>query len=215
MTTYTASTFALLAALSMPVAVYAQTATDTQQPAAQGQATTQPPAVDDTQAAQPAPSAGDQVQSADKASTPDGSGIQGLIVMQDADTFLASKLIGSTVYAPDDTAIGDVNDVILSRDTKIDGVVLGVGGFLGIGEKDVAVKFDRIQMTETENGVKLVLNATKDELAAAPDFKSVEDQNAAADLKQTQEQTKGLTAVPDSTQTQTQPAPADTTKTTQ
>ena len=65
--------------------------------------------------------------------------VAGQIVVQDANTVLAKELIGQTVYAPDKTKIGSISDLILSKDAKtVEGFVIGVGGFLGIGEKSVA-----------------------------------------------------------------------------
>jgi hypothetical protein len=57
---------------------------------------------------------------------------------------MASKLIGTTVISTNNESIGDVNDVIMDRQGKAMAVVIGVGGFLGIGEKDVAVAFDKL-----------------------------------------------------------------------
>jgi hypothetical protein len=188
------SILALMAALSMPMAAGAQT-TDQQQsvPQAQEQQMQEP--------AQTAPA--QDTTKADKsqvAKAPDG-----IIRLQDQDTFLASDLTGATVYSPQDEAIGDVNDVIVSRDGKVDGLVVGVGGFLGIGEKDVAIEISKIKMMDTEAGIKLVMDANKDELAAAPEFMSKTEmraQNAAEQPGSTQ----GL-MVPDQqpAQPQTQP----------
>ena len=62
--------------------------------------------------------------------------VAGQIVVQDANTVLAKQdLIGQTVYAPDKAKIGSISDLILSKDGKtVEGFVIGVGGFLGIGE---------------------------------------------------------------------------------
>jgi hypothetical protein len=170
------STMALMAALSLPVAAIAQTNNDQQQ-------------VPQVQQNQAQPS-NDQVQAVKKA---DNVKIKGLIMMQDKDTFLASDLTGATVYNPQDEAIGDVNDVIVSRDGKVDGIVVGVGGFLGIGEKDVAIKTSQIKMMDTDTGVKLVLDMTKDQLAAAPEFKSKTEMQAQMNAQQPSS-TKGLAA---------------------
>jgi sporulation protein YlmC with PRC-barrel domain len=197
MTKLRVSTMALMAALSLPVAAIAQTNEQVVPPAQENQA-------------QPAdPNAADQdntmkqdVQKADKADAvqiPDG-----LIRLQDENTFLASDLTGATVYSPKDEAIGDVNDVIVSRDGKVDGIVVGVGGFLGIGEKDVAIEMSKIKMAETENGIKLVLDTTKEELAAAPEFKSKEDMQA--EINATQPSTSQGLMVPDQQPAQQQPA---------
>ena len=106
--------------------------------------------------------------------------VKGQIVLQDKNSILASTLIGSTVYTPANESVGDINDVIVSLDGKVEGVVIGVGGFLGLGEKDVAVKMDQITVQAEDankSNVKLILNATKTDLEAAPEFKSVAAQN--------------------------------------
>jgi hypothetical protein len=200
---YPISTLALMAALSMPVAGYAQTTTD-QQPAQNQGTTVQDPAA--TTQDQGTTTQEPVVQGQDNSAQPEAtdtktaeqpaapSAIQGLITMQDENTFMGSKLMNATVYSPQNEAIGDVNDVILTRDGAVDGVVVGVGGFLGIGEKDVAIKMDRIKLTETDNGVQLILDVTTDELAAAPEFTSKDDVKAAADAQNAQTQTQGLSA---------------------
>jgi sporulation protein YlmC with PRC-barrel domain len=107
--------------------------------------------------------------------------VAGQIVMQDANTLLAKELIGQTVYAPDKTKIGSISDLILSKDGKtVDGFVIGVGGFLGIGEKSVAMKLDRLQIShDSRDGtVQLMMDAKKEELANTPAFKSKRDQDA-------------------------------------
>lgn len=52
-----------------------------------------------------------------------------------------SKLIGLNVYNNENDKIGDIKELMLSKDGKVDLVVLGVGGFLGVGERDVAIKW--------------------------------------------------------------------------
>ena len=163
------SILALLAALSMPMAAGAQTS-DQQQVVPRTQQQIEEPAQSD----QPQDTQ-DKIK-ADKskmAEAPDG-----VIRLQDTDTFLASDLTGATVYNSQDEAIGDVNDVLVSRDGKVSGLVVGVGGFLGIGEKDVAIEMSKIKLMDTETGIKLVMDVNKDELAAAPDFMSKTDMQA-------------------------------------
>ena len=57
----------------------------------------------------------------------------------------ASKLVGLNVYNQANEKIGDINEVILDRSGKVAKVILGVGGFLGMGEHDVAVPFDKLK----------------------------------------------------------------------
>jgi sporulation protein YlmC with PRC-barrel domain len=57
----------------------------------------------------------------------------------------ASKLVGVDVYGQNNEKIGDVNDVLMDANGNAQAVVIGVGGFLGIGEKDVALPFNAVQ----------------------------------------------------------------------
>ncbi|GGE19663.1 photosystem reaction center subunit H [Aureimonas endophytica] len=109
------------------------------------------------------------------------------------DQKLAEDIIGSNVYSgPGDDAqtIGSVNDLVLTKTGEVPVVVVGVGGFLGIGEKDVGVPYQQISM-QSENGnssePRLILAATKDQLNGAPTFETrdrdatnVANNNAAA-----------------------------------
>ncbi len=106
--------------------------------------------------------------------------VSGQILTQDANTVLAKDLIGATVYAPDKAKIGSISDLILTKDARnVEGFVIGVGGFLGIGEKSVALKMDRLQISHgTDGAAQLMMDVKKDELANAPSFKSKKDQDA-------------------------------------
>jgi sporulation protein YlmC with PRC-barrel domain len=98
----------------------------------------------------------------------------------------ASKLVGVNVYNEQNDKIGDINDVIIDASGKVDGVVVSVGGFLGMGEHDVLMKLDQIKFSNkasttttgsTSSNSKQwypdrgVVNATKDQLKAMPQFK--------------------------------------------
>jgi sporulation protein YlmC with PRC-barrel domain len=61
----------------------------------------------------------------------------------------ASKLMGLDVYNEANEKLGDVNELILDKDGKINAVVIGVGGFLGMGEHDIAVSMDKLKFMET------------------------------------------------------------------
>ncbi|KEC54676.1 PRC-barrel domain-containing protein [Bartonella koehlerae] len=84
--------------------------------------------------------------------------------------FVASSLIGSSVYNIENENIGEVKDIIL-RENNITGFVIAVGGFLGIGESYVVVAPETVQMTNDYGKWKLIMNATKDSLKEAPTFK--------------------------------------------
>lgn len=90
-----------------------------------------------------------------------------------ADGQLASNLIGENVYnstAEDAEKVGDVNDLVLSKDGMVEAIVIGVGGFLGIGEKDVAIDFKTIDWAERDGDRWIVIKATADQLKELPDF---------------------------------------------
>jgi sporulation protein YlmC with PRC-barrel domain len=74
------------------------------------------------------------------------------------------------VYDPSDNKIGDVDDVLIDKEGRITAVIIGVGGFLGMGEKDVAVPFSSVRASEKNNKWYLVLNTNKEALKTAPGF---------------------------------------------
>jgi sporulation protein YlmC with PRC-barrel domain len=60
----------------------------------------------------------------------------------------ASKLMGLDVYNENNEKLGDVNEIILDKSGKVTAVVIGVGGFLGMGEHDIAVSMDKLKFVE-------------------------------------------------------------------
>ena len=88
-----------------------------------------------------------------------------------ATAFLASKFIGQTVYSATDENVGEINDLIMDKEGGVVGVIVGVGGFLGIGEKDVIVPLSKVTAAKADNNtVKLTIASTREELEAAPAF---------------------------------------------
>ena len=74
------------------------------------------------------------------------------------------------VYNGADEKIGTVSDLIVGPDAKITAAVIGVGGFLGIGEKEVAVPFSAMQVVRRDNDWYLVIEGTRDALRDAPPY---------------------------------------------
>ena len=141
----------------------------------------------------------------------------------------ASQFIGQRIYAADTMPadsvqpgaekdwddVGEINEVILDRSGQVKAVVLGVGGFLGLGEKAIAVPMTDVKFVKNGDGADdffLVVNTNKEALTAAPAFVSAEEkatQQAAADAAKT---AADPAAVPTDTATDTtMTAPADTT----
>jgi sporulation protein YlmC with PRC-barrel domain len=121
---------------------------------------------------------------------------------------LASRIMGQPVYnGPGDDAeeIGEITDFVLNQNGQIGAVVIGVGGFLGMGEKNVAVNFQQLQWTiAADNTERWVLPTTAEALTAAAEFQWREDEpadTAAANQNQN-------TMAPGATVVQ-QPAPAN------
>jgi hypothetical protein len=75
------------------------------------------------------------------------------------------------VYDPADNKIGSIEDVLVDPAGKISAFIVAVGGFLGVGEKDVATPFTAIKGQQKDGKWYLTMNANKDELKNAPGFK--------------------------------------------
>ena len=87
------------------------------------------------------------------------------------DEMLASKLRGMAVRNSAGEDLGDINDLVLDKTGKPTIAILGVGGFLGLGEKSVGVPFDALAFADANDGTRVArLDVTKDALHAAPNF---------------------------------------------
>src|SRR5690606_37253292 len=90
-----------------------------------------------------------------------------------AEGHLASNIIGETVYngsGDDAQNIGNVNDLVLSPEGDVQAIVVGVGGCLGIGQKNVALEYDLVEWAEREGNQWLVVNTNREALEALPEF---------------------------------------------
>ncbi|WP_442582254.1 PRC-barrel domain-containing protein [Mesorhizobium sp. ASY16-5R] len=124
-----------------------------------------------------------------------------------SDGFLATNLIGETVYngtGDDAENIGSVNDVVIGSNGAVESVIIGVGGFLGLGEKNVAMNYGDIKWAEKDGDRWIVVNATKDQLQAQAEFDRRPYDPAAAPAGDT------TAMAPAPADTTTAPAPADT-----
>jgi sporulation protein YlmC with PRC-barrel domain len=112
------------------------------------------------------------------------------IQAQGADHWVFSKFKGTDVLGPDNAKVGSVSDMLFDKQGKIEGLIVGVGGFLGIGEKNVAIDMSAFEVvpyraatagnsanapstsavSDDPTHVNLKVTWTKDELKAAPDF---------------------------------------------
>jgi hypothetical protein len=107
------------------------------------------------------------------------------VASQSADQLVFSKFKGTAVVGSNDESIGAVNDFLFDKSGKLLGVVVGVGGFLGIGQKNVAMDMGAFQIVPAGSGastpaansgsddptnIKLKVAWTKDQVLQAPDF---------------------------------------------
>ncbi len=103
-----------------------------------------------------------------------------------ADGHLASDIIGQTVYSSagdDGQNIGSISDIVLSPDGVAEAVVIGVGGFLGLGKKDVAIEYNLVNWTERDGNRYLVVQTTPEALKALPTFDVAAYRPMAADAE--------------------------------
>ncbi|WLS09477.1 PRC-barrel domain-containing protein [Shinella sumterensis] len=109
----------------------------------------------------------------DTAQAPAAAGDEYLTAQSD-EQISANTYIGQSVYNSADESIGKISDLIMEKSGGIDAAVIGVGGFLGIGEKWVAVPFEKIAITQVPDSddVKLTTTETAESLQAAPEFKT-------------------------------------------
>jgi sporulation protein YlmC with PRC-barrel domain len=82
------------------------------------------------------------------------------------------------VYDPSDSKIGKIDDVLVSETGQVNALIVGVGGFLGAGEKDVAVPFTSVKWANKNNKKYLTMSATKDDLKSAQGLKYDSDKTA-------------------------------------
>ncbi|MBR9763107.1 MAG: PRC-barrel domain containing protein [Rhodobacteraceae bacterium] len=123
--------------------------------------------------------------------------VEGQITMQDQDTILAEDLIGAPVYNGEDEKVGDINDLIIALGGNVEGVVIGVGGFLGLGEKDVAIEMAQLEVATAEGDVqRLVTSASRADLESAPEFVTAQEQAREAESLQMQSDTTGGATIP-------------------
>lgn len=101
---------------------------------------------------------------------------------QSATQVSANEFIGAPVYTGEDS-IGDINDLIVEEDGRVIAAVIGVGGFLGIGEKNVALPMSKITISQNAEGddLRLTTTETAETLKAAPEFATLEEQADASD----------------------------------
>ncbi|MBB3656396.1 hypothetical protein FHX15_001609 [Rhizobium sp. BK650] len=170
-----------LFATAFAPAAFSQTASQPANPAAPTQSAPANPA-SPAPAKPMVPAGGDAAQAPAPAASTDTAQAGGgsYLTQQAPDQISANTYIGQSVYNGNNESIGDVDDLIMKKDGGLVAAVVGVGGFLGIGEKKVAVPIGKITVAQnTQDGsVKLTTTETAESLKAAPEFKTLAMQSA-------------------------------------
>jgi PRC-barrel domain len=136
-----------------------------------------------TTPAQPEPSAkpAQTTPAQPSATMPSTQSSKSFVESQSSDQWLGSTLIGLKVMGPGDESIGSISDLLVDKDGKVIAAVVGVGGFLGIGKKNVAVPFESLNLSRNPDGnEQATVKLAKTELEKAPDFKPYEPPRPAA-----------------------------------
>ena len=105
--------------------------------------------------------------------SPASGGSAPAVTQQKPDQYLASKFRGTDVISTDNTKIGDVTDILFDKNGKIEAYIVSVGGFLGIGAKDVALEPSKFQVVAAEGNTsyeRLKLSMTKEQLQQMASF---------------------------------------------
>jgi PRC-barrel domain len=143
-------------------------------------------AAEPTEAEQPPVTAEDQPAAEAEEAVPPAE--MAFIEVQDEAQFLADEeVIGKHVVNVMDEQVGSIADLVMDQEQKLVGVVLSVGGFLGIGDKWVAIPVDQIDFPTDEQPARLLVAVTEEQLKNAPDFmtrEAVEAEEAAAQAEQ-------------------------------
>ena len=99
------------------------------------------------------------------------TGQEGLMTSIPANSQTVTDWYKQNVYDQNNQKLGEIMDLLVNQSGQIEAAMVGVGGFLGAGEKDVAVSFNAIKPAKKNDKTYLTLNTTKDALKNAPGFK--------------------------------------------
>lgn len=90
---------------------------------------------------------------------------------QSGEDYRVSRIIGVNVRNNQNESVGEVEDLIMDPKGDVKAAIISVGGFLGIGERWVAVNYESLNMMPDGNNFRVVMNTTRDQMKSAPEFK--------------------------------------------
>lgn len=173
---------ATVAALAVTPALAQQsTSPSNQQPAPQAQPSQPSPGQSQTQMKPGETKPGEMKAGETKTGETKAGPTERFVSAQSSDEWMGSDVIGMRVRGGGDENIGSISDLVIDKEGRVKAAVIGVGGFLGIGQKNVAVGFDQLKLQRTVDGTEqAMLSMTKEELEKAPEFKEYEPPKPAA-----------------------------------
>ncbi|MEX1198530.1 MAG: PRC-barrel domain-containing protein [Pseudohongiellaceae bacterium] len=100
---------------------------------------------------------------------------RGFMASAPANGIQADDLIGAEVSTNGDEDVGPVDDLIIDENGQIVAIIVGVGGFLGMGEKSVAIGWDDVTLSNHSDEIELRIDVTREGLRSAPEYEEMED----------------------------------------
>jgi sporulation protein YlmC with PRC-barrel domain len=122
--------------------------------------------------------------------TPKAPGSSSVLVVQHESEKTTAEVIGMPVFSRDGATVGKISHLLIDQDQKVTGAVLAVGGFLGIGSKSVAVPWESLTFEEKGGKQLAVVPMSNDELANAPEFKTLAQVKSERDAERIKEEQK-------------------------
>lgn len=129
-------------------------------------------------------------ETAGNQNTQQASSSQDFMQEQEREQVRSSQLVGSPIVNASDEEIGTIDNLLLDKNGQVVGIIVGVGGFLGIGEKHVALSWDAVEITggEEDGSYQVSTQVDKAALENAQAFKTQEQQQAEQQAQQMQQQ---------------------------
>jgi sporulation protein YlmC with PRC-barrel domain len=123
---------------------------------------------------------------------------EAFIVAQEVGQVRVDRVVGKSIVNPQDEDVGRINDLVFDEEGRLVAAVIGVGGFLGIGQRNVAVNWNEIEWTPQDDGeVELTIPFSREQLEQAPEFRDLAAIRAEEERTQMEQQMQQPPAAPD------------------
>ncbi|GAB2722515.1 PRC-barrel domain-containing protein [Halomonas garicola] len=135
---------------------------------------------------------------ADQSSADSTASSDMFMAKQAEDQIRSDQLVGSNIVNASDDKIGSISDLIMDQEGQVVGIVVGVGGFLGMGEKQVALSWDAVEIAPAEDDASYQVKTSidKEDLDNAEPYKTEEKQQQEQQEQKQKEQQQQQTQDP-------------------